>query len=318
MATTRCGGRRPARLRLFPFVRIGLVGVALALSACTTLPRETGELVFWEARPPSGDGVVHLLGTVHMARTATAFDPAISSALDASDTVALELDPQEMGDAEMGALVAELGMLWPETLPDVVAPETWEATQRTLQALGVPEANILPLQPWLAMTAIAVAKAEQEGFRGEAGVEEQLKQQAGDDRPVIGLETAREQFEALAGLPAESQERMLLELVEQPLPEPGAEPSEVEGGIGQLIDAWEKGDLDTLEILVAVRDEAVRDALYLRRNHRMTERIDELAAQGGRFFVAVGAAHMLGDEGIPALLAARGYRVVRIPKTVLP
>ncbi len=296
MTTTRRGGRRPARLQRLLFAGL-LAWIGISLSACATLPRETGQLVFWEARPSDGDAVVHLLGTVHMARTASAFDPAIANALGASDTVALELDPEELSEAEMGALVAELGLLPAQTLPDVIAPETWEATQRFIEALKVPEARILPLQPWLAMTALAVAKAELDGFRGEAGVEEQLKRQVGS-QPVIGLETTREQFEALAGLPPESQEQMLLELVEQPLPEPGEGSDGADGGIGQLIDAWEKGDLAALEALVTVRDAAVRESLYLKRNHRMTERIDALAARGGRTFVAVGAAHMLGDEGI--------------------
>ena len=47
----------------------------------------------------------------------------------------------------------------------------------------------------------------------------------------------------------------------------------------------------------------------------MARRIAELIDQGGEWFVVIGAAHMVGAEGIPALLADRGYIVRQIEKT---
>ena len=56
----------------------------------------------------------------------------------------------------------------------------------------------------------------------------------------------------------------------------------------------------------------LRQALFVGRNARWSDRIADAIAQGNRPFVAVGAAHMAGPDGLPAMLAARGYTVRRV------
>ena len=59
-------------------------------------------------------------------------------------------------------------------------------------------------------------------------------------------------------------------------------------------------------------DPELREALMDGRNRAWVERIAAAIAAGSKPFVAVGAAHMLGAQGLPALLAERGYTVTRI------
>jgi uncharacterized protein YbaP (TraB family) len=51
--------------------------------------------------------------------------------------------------------------------------------------------------------------------------------------------------------------------------------------------------------------------LVIDRNRRMVDRMGELLQQGNAF-VAVGALHLPGEQGILQLLADRGYRVTRV------
>jgi uncharacterized protein YbaP (TraB family) len=59
-------------------------------------------------------------------------------------------------------------------------------------------------------------------------------------------------------------------------------------------------------------DPVLRHQLYLGRNHAWEAAITAAMTHGQKPFVAVGAAHMAGPDGLPALLAAHGYRVTRV------
>jgi uncharacterized protein YbaP (TraB family) len=76
---------------------------------------------------------------------------------------------------------------------------------------------------------------------------------------------------------------------------------------------WKAGDVDGLRRLV-LEDELSRhpefrplqERMFDQRNRAMTERIVRLQRAGGNHFVVVGAGHLLGDQGIIALLQKRG------------
>jgi len=83
----------------------------------------------------------------------------------------------------------------------------------------------------------------------------------------------------------------------------------------QLVEAWLDRDLGEIRRLgqqeLAGRPETaerVFDSLIVRRNHRMAERIVPFLEKGN-VFVAVGALHLPGDDGILSLLEKRGFRV---------
>ena len=55
-------------------------------------------------------------------------------------------------------------------------------------------------------------------------------------------------------------------------------------------------------------DRSYRDRLLLDRNRRMFERMLPLV-QRGNAFIAVGAGHLVGEDGLLRLLERRGFRV---------
>jgi uncharacterized protein YbaP (TraB family) len=59
-------------------------------------------------------------------------------------------------------------------------------------------------------------------------------------------------------------------------------------------------------------DPGLREALQLARNRAWDRRIEQILADGEKPFIAVGAAHMFGSQGLPVLLATHGYTVRRV------
>ena len=291
-------------------------------------PVETGQLVLWEATAPAG-GQLHLLGTLHVGRTHTDFDPAIRVALDASDVLALELRMTDLEPAAIGTAFAKVGVLSGETIFERVSPETGTLLHQWLEATGTSEAAVVSVKPWAVWLMVVSAGVASGGLGFDKAMEKELSERAAPTLPIIGLETLDAQFAALDGLPAAVQEEMLRASLEGALaPSTEAVPAadgarDVGGELSEvadlMIDAWQKGDLAWIESLTlgaAARDYS--DALIVSRNETMADGIERLIAEGHRPFVAVGAAHMVGVHGLPTLLRERGYRVRRVPKTHAP
>jgi uncharacterized protein YbaP (TraB family) len=116
------------------------------------------------------------------------------------------------------------------------------------------------------------------------------------------------------GMPLELQEEILRGLV--------SEGDALRHTTDAIVEAWLRGDTERLAELALIDprdDEGARvfyRAMYLERNQKMARKIAELIDRGGEWFVVIGAAHMVGDAGIPTLLEERGYRVRQIERTV--
>ena len=90
--------------------------------------------------------------------------------------------------------------------------------------------------------------------------------------------------------------------------------------VATTADAWARGDLEKMERYASWCDcfktpEEEEDFfryVLTDRNAAMATKIEQVHADGKRVFAAVGALHMIGEKGLPALLAARGFQVTRV------
>ncbi|ODU98393.1 MAG: hypothetical protein ABT20_18155, partial [Rubrivivax sp. SCN 70-15] len=149
--------------------------------------------------------------------------------------------------------------------------------------------------------------------------------------PAYAQEPALAARERAAGRPVRALESVAMQRALLAPAAPDAARAEVEAGLAELeqdrgrktierlAQAWNHGDLATLAsyerwcgCIHDAADRAQMRALNDARNPALADGIAALHAQGLRVFAAVGALHMTGPQGLPRLLAARGFRVTRV------
>ena len=284
------------------------------------------ELAEGEALPPffqveSREGAsLSLLGSLHLGPPGGwALPPAVERAFDASSALVVEIDPEELAGTQLQILIARYGMLPPGTsLRERISPEAWTFVVEHAERAGLPLDAIERMQPWLIANLFVTDATRRLGYTARGGVDVAFVERAGE-RSVVPLESAEYQLSLLAGLPNELQELVLLDSV--------GRFEDVDDYLRELVALWRVGDLPGLEEIFFADAEtdgvhrAFVELVILRRNREMAERLRVLldAAQhkGEQVFVVVGAGHLLGDRGIPAILEGWGYRVQRFDRDAL-
>jgi uncharacterized protein YbaP (TraB family) len=254
------------------------------------------------------------MGSVHLYNEEIHFDPAVDAALTAADTLVLEVNPEQLDPDRMAQLTTEAGFFSDgRTLESVLSPETYALLEKRIQSYGLPPELFLTMEPWLVGMNLQLLDLQRRGYEPDRGVDLALARSAeADGKTIAGLETADAQIAALDSLPLATQELMLRDMLE------ATERSQK--GMELMLDAWRKGDAARIEAEVFAglghpALDAFFDKLYFERNRRMARGIAEIVDGGGLAFVVVGAGHVVGARGVPALLAEEGFAVKRVPKT---
>jgi uncharacterized protein YbaP (TraB family) len=280
-----------------------LIFAFAVLAGCTPAP-EPARPAFWQVTGPRGEQA-WLLGTIHaLPRPAAWRSPAIDKALGEADVIAVEVNllADQRGAAQTYARLALSSGLPP--LGSRIDPALRGALAARLARAGAKESDFAQTESWAA--ALQLARAGAASGAAENGIDRAVLRLAGDRR-VIEFEGNAGQLGLFDALP-EAEQRDLLNAV---LREDGAAGDEST----DLITAWRTGDFARIEAeshrgLLA--DPELREALFTLRNQAWAARITAELSAGRRPFVAVGAAHMAGDDGLAAMLRARGLTVVRV------
>ncbi len=295
------------------------LALALALSLAGALPAAARESVsstpaLWRALCANGGEAFYLIGSVHLGRSSMLrFPTAVEDAYRRSAELVLEIGADELRPEVAARLAARYGSIEPpKTLHDLVSRETISALTRHLTARGDSLRRYLPMQPWFIAQQIEAREAAHFGLDPAFGVDRHFASRAAGKKPVVGLETAESQIQVLAWLPRATQEQLLLDTL--------AHVRDSRYGSEGIARAWARGDDEEVERIVyrSMHESPQLSAYYERmligRNESMTQRLASLARDGKLRFVVVGAGHMVGERGIPALLRDYGFQVDRMDR----
>ncbi len=252
-------------------------------------------------------GVVYLVGSVHLlTQDFYPLDPAFEQAFKESDLLVEETDLAELLAPQAQLQLLSRGMLpSSQSLDAVVSPGTFALVSRRADALGLPIDPLKRFKPWSLALMLAQLEWQKAGFDGELGLDRHFYDRAQHDgKRVQGLETAEFQIAQFDGISMEQQERLLVET----LTDLDAEMA----SLSTLIRAWKAGDTPTVERIVLEdlkKDPQLYQRLLVARNRDWMPKIETLFNRTGRAFIVVGAAHVVGPDGLIAMLKAKGYQV---------
>jgi uncharacterized protein len=284
---------------LFVVVSLALLASAQAVEARTFAWKATGK-----------GGTVYVVGSIHvMTPGFYPLNPTLEAAFADSDLLVEEVDMAEMSDPTTQLSMLTRGMLPSnQSLETVLSPATLALVKKATGALGPNGAPLMRFKPWMLAIALEGIELQNAGFDPALGLDQHFYDRAKEaGRAVQGLETVDYQISRFDGMTAEQQDKMLAETLKELATETAA--------VGTLGDAWKAGDAATVERLALAdikSDPVMYQRLLVERNKNWIPKIEALFARRGKAMVVVGAAHLIGPDGLLAMLKAKGYTIEQL------
>lgn len=256
------------------------------------------------------DSTLYLFGTVHVLRPTTAWGSArVDAAFDSASEIWLEISNPDDAAAVL-PLIQQHGLSPHRPLSSLLSAEQFADLDAAAKTIGLSGAQMEPMRPWLAALQLSMAPLVKAGYDPQSGVELILKSRAeAAGKPLRGLETIDKQIGILASLDEADQLAFLTETL--------GVFDNAATELDQLVNAWAAGDVDAITRLgvdeMKAISPAVYEALLVRRNTDWANQIQTLLEGSGTTFIAVGAAHLAGDDSVQQILTQRGVTVTTAP-----
>jgi len=285
---------------------------APATAPASQVPLPDANPALWVVR--DDDTTIYLFGTFHLLDGRPWFDDEVRTAFDASSEVVLEAIIPE-NPAELQPLIVQYA-LDPQgrSLSTLLSAEQNAALGRALQTLGAPPNAFDRFEPWFVAMSMTAVAAQQMGISSDNGPEGVITRAArARNIPVSELEGIEWQLRLFDGMPEELQLKQLRQSLD--------ELDQIRETLQPMLAAWSDGDVERLQRIMEQsgdRDPALLQFLITNRNRTWAGWIQDRMSRPGVVFLAVGAAHLTGNDSVQNLLRARGLRAERVPHVETP
>ena len=307
-----------------PLRRMRLTAALVAVLASMPVAAARAQSLAGVARPPAAqsqgtsrgllwkverDGrQAWLVGSMHLLTPDFYPLPAsMEQAFAKSNVLMEEIDMNEASNPQLAASILAKAMNPPgTTLSSQLSKETIAVVSAWLAKMGLSLDSLQPLKPWMVSITVQTLALQRIGFDPALGIDKHFQDAATRaGKRLQPLETALEQISFLDGLSPKTQDLMLRESVQSA----DSEQSQIKS----IAAAWRAGDVPAMErlALADMKDAPeVYDMMLVSRNRRWVPKV-EACMQTNQCFVVVGAAHLIGPDGLVTLLQQRGYTVTQ-------
>lgn len=267
-------------------------------------PDEPNPLL-WEIARADGTSAGWLIGTIHALPDGVEWrTPALDNAVAQAGVLAVEIAELDDGRAVASAFKPLAYSPGQPSLLSRVPPDQRESLTALVAETPYGLDDFRGIESWGA--ALILAQSIDTGADAANGIDRALIHDFAGRR-VVELEGAVRQFAVFDGLSERAQRAMLGAIVE----EADADKDQRQRPMRLYLQGDEAG-LTALTREGLLADDEIREALLERRNAAWMPRITRLLESDSRPLIAVGAAHMVGKDGLVALIEAKGYTVRRV------
>jgi uncharacterized protein len=289
-------------------MRRNLLPVALSLFILFTASGVGAESSVWLAK--SSKATVYLAGSFHALRASDYPLPAeFLKAYEDSRKIIFEVPPGETESPEyMGKFLSLAIYNDGTTLKEHISSAAYAKAESFCKERDYPLEQYQFLKPTFFVMTLTVSEMNKIGADPQKGIDYFFKEKALQDGKATGsLETLDQQLDLLASMDANLGSDQILESIE--------ELKQIEVMLGELLAVWRKGDEAKMEELY-IKDLKLYPKLYqalvVDRNNKWMRNIEGYLNSSGNTMVVVGAAHLVGADGLVNLLRKRGYKVVKL------
>jgi uncharacterized protein len=306
-------------LSAFAAIALGILLVQLipshiiAVAANPEGPTEPARHKLFLWRVSGGSGTVYLLGSVHVGKADLYPLPReIEQLFESSDFLVEETDFSKADPAQLRRAWIRSGLYTGgDRLENHISDKTTTALSTYMRATGRSAAPVSLLQPWFLALLIRGEELQVYGLSGKRGIDRHFMDEAVALRkPIIPLETISFHINLLPSLYSSLSDDLQDKLLMSSILHTEVMARRVEA----IYEAWKDGDTTAMERLVADERQDPQSKLFLeelvyKRNASMTQQLEAHMSTPNKYFVVVGAGHLIGDHSIVQLLQDRRYKI---------
>jgi hypothetical protein len=288
--------------------RIAAVAALLLCSFCVAASAADDRHFLW--RVSKGDAQIYIAGSIHVLRPSDYPLPDImESTFKDSAGLVEEIDLSHFDPESAQMQMMQMGS-YPDgqSLATQLPPDLYRRVTALAKEQKVDMAMINPMKPWLASIVLLDNQLVKQGFDATSGVDIHFADEAeAMHKSVTGLETAQFQLGMLAKLPDQAQQTMLVQSLE--------DASSADKEMQTMMGAWRRGDITMLDKELQSEFGPYPDiyqVILVQRNRSWIPKLEALSASGKRYFVVVGALHLIGADGVLTLMQKDGYKIEQL------
>lgn len=289
------------------FLLLLLLAVLPAAAADTAAPPPPAEGApfLWEVPGPKARHF--LMGSVHLLpEAAHPLPAALEQAYGATREIAFEADLAALAGPELQSrMIGAAREDRPGGLKAHIGKSLYAKLQKRAAALGMPTPMCDQFRAWFCALTLELYPLQQAQYTAENGLDNHFYARARDDgRPIAGLESAQYQVDLFVGMPDALSKQLLAATLDETTYS-SQDPQE-------LYRIWRTGDVATLDRLMRdlrQRYPDLHQLLLAGRNRAWVPTLVERFRGETPVLVVVGAAHLVGPDGLLALLKAQGVEV---------